>query len=107
MQRENGDQDQQAPYIEEVKEFGQIGTQSLFDQEMVEMSPVEKMSYLQSKMHFDESMESIANSDLEDGELQKLLAHHCTCPKSFWETKCNVLSGESGKCTNVSFIRRS
>ena len=37
------------------------------------MSLVEKMSYLQSQMHFDESMESIADSDLEDEELQKLL----------------------------------
>ena len=31
------------------------------------------------------------------------------CPKSFWETRCNGRSGERdrGKCTNVSFIRRS
>ena len=36
-------------------------------------SPVEKMSYLQSQMHLDESMESIADSDLVDGKLQKLL----------------------------------
>ena len=40
---------------------------------MAETSLVEKMSYLQSQMHLDESMESIADSDLEDGELQKLL----------------------------------
>ena len=32
-----------------------------------------RFSYLQSQMHFDESVESIADSDLEDGELQKLL----------------------------------
>ena len=37
------------------------------------MSLVEKMSNFQSQMHFDKSMESIADSDLEDGELQKLL----------------------------------
>ena len=66
--RDFGEQDQQAPIIEEVKEFGQIGTQSLLDHEMAEMSLVEKMSYLQSQMHFDESMENIADSDLEDGE---------------------------------------
>ena len=42
VQREFGEQDQQAPIIEEVKEFGQIGTQSLLDHEMAEMSPVEK-----------------------------------------------------------------
>ena len=29
------------------------------------------------------------------------------CPRSFWETKCNCHSGKRGKCTNVSFIRRS
>ena len=66
-------QDQQAPIIEEVKEFGQIGTQSLLDHDIAETSPVEKMSNLQSQMHLDESMESIADSDLEDGKLQKLL----------------------------------
>ena len=71
VQREFGEQDQQVPIIEE--EFGQIGTQSSLDHEMAETSPVEKMSYLQSQMHFDEPMESIADSDLEDGELQKLL----------------------------------
>ena len=30
-------------------------------------------SYIQSQMHFDDSVESIADSDLEDGELQKML----------------------------------
>ena len=73
MHRENSEKDQQAPFIEEVKEFGQIGTQSLFDHEMTEMSTVEKMSYFQSQMYCDESMKSIADSALEDGELQKLL----------------------------------
>ena len=50
-----------------------IQTQSLLDHEMAETSLVEKMSHLQSQMHFVESMESIADSDLEDGQLQKLL----------------------------------
>ena len=73
VQREFGEQDQQAPVMEEMKEFGQIHAQSLLDHEMTEMSLIEKMSHLQSKMHFDESMESNADSDLEDGELRKLL----------------------------------
>ena len=73
VQREFGEQDQQAPNIVEAKEFGQIGTQSLLDHEMAEMSLVEKVSNFQSQMHSDESVESIAASDLEDGELQKLL----------------------------------
>ena len=76
VQREFGEQDQQAPIIEEVKESGVsqfVQTHSFLDHEMAEMSLVEKRSYLQSQMHFDESMESTADSDLEDGELQKLL----------------------------------
>ena len=51
-----------------------LQTQSLLDHEMAETSLVEKMSHVQSQMHFDESMESIADSDLEVGDLQKLLA---------------------------------
>ena len=50
-----------------------IEAERLLDHEIVEMSPVEKMSYLQSQMHFDQSMESNADSDLEDGEVRKLL----------------------------------
>ena len=37
------------------------------------MSPIKKMSNFQSRMHFDESIESNADSDLEDGEIRKLL----------------------------------
>ena len=73
VQREFGEQDQQAPIIEEVKEFGQIEAQSSLDHEMAEMSTIKKMSYLQSQMHFDECMESTADSDVEDGEIRKLL----------------------------------
>ena len=50
-----------------------IGAQSSLEHEMAEMSPVEKMSYIQSQVHFDESMESNADCDLEDGEIRKLL----------------------------------
>ena len=72
-EREFGEQDQQAPIVEDVNELGQIETQSLLDHEIAEMSPVDQMSYLQSKKYFDESMESNADSDLEDGEIRKLL----------------------------------
>ena len=73
VQRQIGERDQQATVMEETRGFGQIQVQSLLDQEMATMSPIEKMSYLQSRMHFDESMESNADSDLEDGEIRKLL----------------------------------
>ena len=66
-QKEFGERDHRAPITEEVKEFGEIGTHSLLD------SQISETSYLQSHMHFDDSAESIADSDLEDGELQKML----------------------------------
>ena len=58
-------QDHQAPITEEVKESGEIGTHSLPD--------YLESSYFQSHMHLDDSLESIANSDLEDGEFPKML----------------------------------
>ena len=60
-----------APITEEVKEFGEIAkagcSHSLPD------SKISETSYFQSQMHFDDSVESIADPDLEDGELQKML----------------------------------
>ena len=107
VQREFGEQDQQASDIEEEKEFRQIQAQSLLDHEMAEMSPVDNMSYLLSQMHFDESVESIADSDLENGEIRKLLTSHCM-PKEFLGNQMQwSFRRERGKCTNVSFIRRS
>ena len=73
VQREFGEQYQQAPVMEETRGFGQIQVHSLLHQEMAKMSPIKEMSYLQSRIHFDESMESNADSDLEDGEIRKLL----------------------------------
>ena len=54
----------QNPIAEDMGEFGKVGA---------------KLSCFQSKMHSDyDSAESIADSDLEDGELRKMLAsHHC------------------------------
>ena len=62
VQKELGEQGPQAPITEELKEFGAIGTHGLPDSEISETS------YFQSHMHFDDSAESIADSDLEDGE---------------------------------------
>ena len=50
----------QNPITEDMDEFGKVGAE---------------MSYIQSQMHSDyDSAESIADSDLEDGELRKMLA---------------------------------
>ena len=61
-----GEEDHRAPITEEVDDFGEIGTAGLRD------SGISETSYFQSQMHFDDSVESIADSALEDGELQKM-----------------------------------
>ena len=40
-------------------------------------------------MHFDNSVESTADSDLEDGELTEDAGFTIVCPRSFRETRCN------------------
>ena len=50
---------------EDTDEFGKVGAET---------------SHLQSQIHSDyDSAESIADSDLEDGELRKCWLHHCIC----------------------------
>ena len=50
----------QNPIVEDMDEFGKVGAE---------------MSYIQSQLHSDyDSAESIADSDLEDGELRKMPA---------------------------------
>ena len=73
------DKDHRAPIIEEVEEFREIGTAGLPDSEISETS------YFQWRMHFDDSVESIADSDLEDGEC---------LPRKLRETRCNDPAGE-------------
>ena len=50
-----------------MKEFGEIRTAGVPDSELSETSSI------QSMMHFDDSAEGTADSDLEGGELQKML----------------------------------
>ena len=91
---------QQALITEEVQEFGEIGTAGLPD------SKLSETPYFQSQMHFDDSKESIADSDLEDGESQKMLTPTTVCPESLGETRCNGHAGERGKCTILKPIER-
>ena len=67
VQEKVGEEDHRVPFTEEVEEFGEIKTAGAPD------SKLSETSHIQSKMHFDDSVESIADSDLEDGELQKML----------------------------------
>ena len=73
MDRENSENKINKLQLWKKREDSDIQVQSLLDQEMAKMSPIKKMSNLQSRMHFDESIESNADSDLEDGEIRKLL----------------------------------
>ena len=72
-QKEFGEQDHQAPITKELEEFGDIGTHTLPD--------YLETSHFQSHVHFDDSVESIADYDLEDGELQKMLASPLCMPR--------------------------
>ena len=67
MHRKIGEEVHRAPITEEVKEFGEIGTHSLPD------SKISETSYIQSQMHFDDFVDGIADSDVEDGMSQKML----------------------------------
>ena len=87
VQKEFGAQGHQAPITEEVKECGEIGTHGLPD------SKISETSYFRSQMHFDDSAESIADSDLEDGELQKMLTSPLYAQKASGETRCNGRAG--------------
>ena len=79
------EEDHQALITEEVGELGEIG---------------DKQSCIQSQMHFDyDSAESTADSDLEDGELRKMLTSPLCAQKNDGETRCNGRAGERGKCT--------
>ena len=66
--RKVGEKDHRAPITEEVEENRETGTAGVPD------SKISETSYFQSQMHFEDSVESLADSDLEDGELQKMLA---------------------------------
>ena len=98
--KEFGERDHRVPITEEVKEFGEIGTHSLPE------SKISETSYFKPHMHFDGSVESIADSDLEDGESQKDAAFTTVCPESCEETRCVGRAGERGKCTIDSSRKR-
>ena len=66
-QKEFGERDHRVPITEEVKEYGEFGHPVSID------SKLPATSYFQSHMHFDDSAESTADSDLEAAESQKML----------------------------------
>ena len=72
----------------------------------VQDSKLSETSCFQSQMQFDDSSESIADSDLEDGELQKMLTSPLKTPENFGETRCIARARERGKCTIDSGRKR-
>ena len=76
--QEFGEENLRAPTTEKVEECREIGTAGAPD------SKISETSYCRSQMHFDDSVESIADSDLEDGELQKMLKSPLYAQKA-WE----------------------
>ena len=86
-QKEFGEEhDHRVPTTEEVKEFGEFGNPVSID------SKFSEASIFQSHMHFDDSVESIADSDLEDGELQKMLTSPLYAQKASAKQELHVES---------------
>ena len=87
-----------APINEEVKEFGEIGTHSSPDSEISETT------YFQSRMHFDDSAEGIAGSDLEDGEIQKMLNSPLYAQRASGKPDAMVVQGRevSAECAQAN-----
>ena len=97
-QKEFGEQDHQAPITEEVKECRER-THGIPDYLSID-SEISETSYFQQHMHFDDSVESIADHDLDDGELQKML----TSP--LYAQKASVRPDALGVLCSETLIRR-
>ena len=69
-------------------------------------SKLSETSYIQSQMHFDDSMESIADSDLEDGELQKMLTSPLYAKKASGNPDA-LFSSEQGNLIRSSVFRNA
>ena len=95
-----GEEDHRALITEEVEEYWEIRTAGVLDSELSETS------FFQSQMQFDDSVESIADSDLEDGEFQKMLTSPFLKPRKLQKTRCIGRAGERGKCTIDSSRKR-
>ena len=100
MQGKVGEEDHRAPITEEVVELGEIGTADLLDAEMTETS------YFQSQMHFDDSVESSADSDLEDGELQKMLTSPLHVQKTLGRPDVMVMQEREVSAQNTRVDRK-
>ena len=69
-------------------------------------SKISETSYVQSQMHFDDSVERIADSDLEDGELQKMLTSPLFAQKASVKPDA-LFSSEHGNLIRSSVFRNA
>ena len=88
-----GEEVHRTPITEEVKKHGEIGTAGLPD------SQISETSYFQSQTHFDDSVESTADSDLDDGELQKMLTSPLYAQKASGKPDAMVVQERGVNCT--------
>ena len=65
-----------------------------------------KTSYFQSQVHFDDSVESIADSDLEDGELQKMLTSPLYAQKALERPDAMVMQEREVSAQNTQADRK-
>ena len=90
-------------YLRRSEEFGEIRTAAVPDSKQPERS------YIQSQMRFAHSVESIAHSDLEDGELQKTVTSPLYAQKAWVKLDAMVVQErEVSADINIarSFCRR-
>ena len=83
-----------------MKEFGEIGTAGLSG------SKKSETSYFQSQMHFDDSVESTADSDLEDGELQLMLTSPLYAQKASGKPDATVVQEREVGAQNTQADRK-
>ena len=78
-----------------MKEFGEIGTHS---------SPDSKVS--ETSVYFDDSVESIADSDLEDGEKQKMLTSPLFAQKASGKPVAKVVQEREVSAQYTQAVRK-
>ena len=91
-------EDHGAPITEEVKELGEIGTAGSPN------SKISETSYIQSKMRFNDSLESIADSSKMEN-YKRCWLHHCM-PRKLWKPAA-LFSSEQGNLTRSSVHRNA
>ena len=95
-----GEEDHRAPDTEEVDSFGEISTVGVSD------SKLSRTSNIQSQMHVDDCVESTADSDLEDGQLQKILTSPLYVQRASGKPDA-LLSSEQGNLIRNSVFKNA